>query len=107
MKAKSIDSAAPFKTSLKAIVEAYIQQHSDEYQLLIDAVAMHRKALADPQFAAMEASPDHRALYEISLTLQEAIISNLSNDGLTWFKSKEGGRWFANEFKEFSLPSSI
>lgn len=106
MKAKSIVSDLHFKRSIRNIVNAYRTQHAEEYKLLCDAIAMQRKVLSDPTYGEAKAS-DMRGLYEISVTLQEALIEHLSEDATVWLKSKEGGRWFAKEFKEFALPRAI
>lgn len=106
MKAKSLLSDTQFKTSIRNIVSAYRVQKPEEYRLVCQAVEMQRQLLQDAKYGAME-STDNRALYEISMTLQENFIINLSVDALTWLKSKQGGRWFAKEFKEFALPSHI
>lgn len=105
-----LSSSSDFKTSIKNIVVAYKRQHPEEYDLLCQAVAMQRKLLLDPKYAtspdAGEGS-DQRGLYEISETLQGALVLHLSDEATTWLKTTEGGRWFADTFAEFRLPQYV
>lgn len=94
------------KEHITQLVEGYKIAFPDEYKLVKEAVEMNRK-LNDGKFAMLDGSKDTRALYEISETLQTVLIMNMTEEETKWFKSLEGGRWFANTFKEFALPSSI
>lgn len=110
MKSILSDSSAGTKRNIRAIVTLYKMQHKDEYELLKRAVQMHREALADPKFAKSEQagrSSDMRGLYEISEALQMMLIQGMSEDETTWFKTIDGGRWFARTFGEFSLPTYV
>lgn len=96
-----------FKRDLKRIVASYKLLHHEEYQLLVQAVVMKRKVLVDPKYATFEGSREHRALFEISEKLHELIVRGLQQEGLEWFKTIPGARWFANTFKEFTLPKYV
>lgn len=105
MKAPQLSDANDFKRSIRFVVAAYKRQYPEEYKLLCNAVRMQRSLLKDPKFGVV--TDGHRALYEISENLQAALITYLSVDAITWFKEKEGGRWFANTYREFALPTDI
>lgn len=106
MNSETLGSAGQFKLLIRMVVRAYKRQYAEEYKLLCNAVSMQRKLLADPKYGTA-AHSDQRALYEITDTLHAALVSNLSIEALSWFKEKEGGRWFAKAFPEFALPSHI
>jgi hypothetical protein len=99
------DSAEMFKQKIKRIVTSYALLNPDEYKLTRKAVEMKRKLLKDPKFG--EGQGDMRALFEISETLSSDLIRNLDTEASNWFKSKDGGRWFARTFREFSLAEHI
>lgn len=109
MQTAHFDTASDAKHNIKTIVDAYKRQHPDEYGQLKKAVQFHREALKDEKFASAKAGggSDMRALYEISETLQMAFAMNLTVDQTVWFKTVQGGRWFAKTFGEFALPSSV
>ena len=48
-----------------------------------------------------------RKLFDTPATLHEMFSKNLDKDELKWFKGKEGGRWFAKNFKEFRASEKI
>lgn len=76
---------------------------------------MRRKMLADgyvdeDTLDMHDLKAGRRALYEIPLTLSQALAMNLTDDQASWFRAgsersnrNSGGRWFAKTFPEFSL----
>jgi hypothetical protein len=110
MRTAHFDSAADAKRKMKSIVSLYRISHRDEYELLKKAVQFKREALADPKFAKSEQagqSSDMRGLFEISETLQMMLVNGLTEDETVWFKTTQGGRWFAKTFGEFALPNYV
>ena len=44
-----------------------------------------------------------RALFEMPVGLYGMLTQNLSPEEFVWFKTKEGARWFAKNFKNYAL----
>lgn len=88
---------------IKNLVEGYKIFFPQEYEKVCDAIIMQRQVQAD-EFATLKG--EHvvqRALYEISENLYSSFIKELTSEELEYFKTNEGGRWFAKEFPMFSL----
>jgi predicted ATPase len=100
-----MDSAELFKKQIRTVVRHYKLRAPQEYRLLCEAVAMHRASLKDPKFGTGDGQ--QRAVFEISERLQAALVQALSVEGVKWFNTKEGGRWFATTFKQFALPHHV
>lgn len=91
---------------IKRIVDDYKRDYPEDYRLVVEGIAMKREMTRD-EFASVEGSPDMRGLFEIPEVLVQNLIIGLDESTTTWWKTKEGGRWFARTFREFSLPYSI
>lgn len=108
MRGSTFDSAKDAKKAIRDIVTIYKAQYPQEYQLLKRAIDMQRQALADPKYAKSDRSGEGiRGLYEISETLQMMLAQGLTIDQTVWFKTVQGGRWFAKTYREFALPSDV
>lgn len=94
------------KRKIKKIVDDYIEMFREEHNIVRDMVAEKRSS-THGDFALLEGSKDTRALFEISETLSTMFIMQLSEEEMVWFKTKEGGRWFANAFPVYALPNKI
>lgn len=106
MKMRVGESSADFRRSIRDAVTLYKMEHKDEYKLVKEAIKMRRKLLKDPQYGQILDGADGRALFEIPELLHTMIVAALSTEGLSWWKSIQGGRWFAEAFPEFSLPDT-
>lgn len=96
------------KKHISDLVEFYIKENPEEFELVKEGVRMSRLLLKDNKYAQAEGSQaEMRGLFEIPETLSTMLIMGLSEDESIWFKTKVGGRWFANKFKVFSLPQNI
>lgn len=100
------------KYNIKAIVVLYRAEYPEEYAGLVRAVRMSREMLHDEEYATVKAKDAtahgfQRGLFEISTTLDAMIVKALSIEELTWWKTKEGGYWFAKAFPEFALPRHV
>ncbi|QGH73330.1 MAG: hypothetical protein [Siphoviridae sp. cttb18] len=93
---------------LKEIVKWYKVVFPEEYQAVCQIVGNKRNNLKKKS-GALETNPlksdmfVERALFEVSETLQAIIYRRLDSLEFAWFTSKEGGRWFAKNFREFAL----
>ncbi|MHB1086423.1 MAG: hypothetical protein ACYCZ0_01595 [Minisyncoccota bacterium] len=99
------------KQRIKKVVSDYIKLFPAEYSIVCKGVEMKKKMTRD-QFASIEGMFEGRGLYEISETLDAMLTKYLPEEDMVWLKSgginhKEGGRWFAKTFPEFSLPDKI
>lgn len=84
-----------------ALIEAYKVGWPEEFYLLKDALEMKRKMLRDG--LEWTEGSEMVPMYEVSETLMAGLIRALDTEESTWFKSKEGGRWFIKAFPMFSL----
>lgn len=98
----AFDSWALTKKKLKFAVAAYKRQYPEDYKIVCKGIAMKRSLKRD-EYATIEGS-DMRGLFEIPEDLHTAFVQALDEEEIVWFKTKEGGRWFARTFPEFSLP---
>jgi hypothetical protein len=99
-------NATKAKQNISAVVAKYKFAYPDDYALVVKAVeAMHHVVVDD--FASMEGSKNMRGLFETPEDLYTMFITDLEVEEMQWFKSTEGGRWYAKKFKEFALPKSI
>lgn len=101
------DLQSTTKKRIETIVKNYIRSSPEEYELVVTAVKLHRHALNDPKFATLDGSSEHRALFEMPEALFGLLVRGLDDEDVAWFKTTQGGRWFARKFKDFALPSSI
>ena len=85
----------------------------EEYQAFKWGMNAVRAQLKDEEFGTMGSKHGARALYEMPENLQTMLIMGLSEEEMIWLKSgiktnpNQGGRWFANTFKEFRIPSKV
>lgn len=94
------------KKNIEAIVAKYIFAYPDDYAAVVKAVeAMHHMMVDD--FASTKDTENMRGLYETPEELYAMFLIELDEWDMKWFKTKDGGRWYAKKFKEFALPKSI
>lgn len=97
-----MDSA---KRKVRQIILQYRRDYAEEYSLLKEALVIRRKMIREG-IDATEGS-DMMPMYELSENLQTFIILALEPEELTWWKTREGGRWFIKTFPVFSLQHGI
>lgn len=94
------------KKNIESVVAKYKFAFKDDYNAVVEAVeAMHHMVIDD--FATTKDSQTMRGLYETPEELYAMFIMELEPEEMDWFKTKEGGRWYAKRFKEFALPKNI
>lgn len=91
---------------IKNLVRGYKELFPEEYKELVQVVKENRESSQD-DFGTTNTKTLERAIHEISDTLDGMFMKELSEAELLWFRSKEGGRWFAKTFNEFSLVNKI
>lgn len=96
------DSWDTTKGKIKQAVKAYKRRYPDQYKIVCKAIALKRSMKKD-EYARIDHS-DMRGLFEIPEDLHTAFVMLLDAEEITWFKTKDGGRWFARQYPEFSLP---
>lgn len=91
---------------IRNIVEAYKIGFPVEYKQVCESVINIRQTLKDDMATVkveLSGVAPQRALFEMPETLFMSLVKTLDDDELTYFKSKEGARWFIKAFPEFSL----
>lgn len=94
------------KKNIETIVAKYKFSYPDDYATTVKAVEAMHHMIVD-EFASAEGSPNIRGLYETPEELYAMFIIQLDEDDMKWFKTKNGGKWYAKKFKEFALPQNI
>jgi len=94
------------QNKIKNIVFGYKELFPEEYKTSVQAIEMQRRIVKD-EYASIGGGNLQRAILEYPETLSTMLIQQLDVDGLTYFKSKEGARWFAKQFPMFSLAEKI
>lgn len=106
----ALSSAYDFKATIVRAVNLYIQNYPAEYRALLDVIAM-KKTMTKDEYAKIDGSPDMRPLYELSENLQaeitKALVTEHTDGGIEWWKTKEGAHWFVSAFPQFALPKTI
>lgn len=92
---------------IKNIVHGYKELFPEEYKVTVKAVEMQRRIQKDEFGSTQNSGNIQRALLEYPETLSTMLIQQLNEEELTYFKSKEGARWFARTFPMFSLATKI
>lgn len=101
------------KAHITQIVNDYRRLFPEDYKTVCEGIALQRSLLLDDEFGVAQGTgSEMRALFEIPVDLSEMLIMQLSEEEMEWFKAgggdrKQGARWFAKEFKEFTLPKKI
>lgn len=96
------------KNRIKNLVGGYKALFPEEYETVVNFIAQNRK-LQENEFASMRKDMTmlERALFELPETLSTMLIKELKPLELEYFKSKDGGRWFAKTFPQFALAQKI
>jgi hypothetical protein len=92
------------KRNITLVIDTYAREYPDEFELVKKAVQMKRAMMKDDKFGTIEYT-GMRALFELPERVHALFVTNLTPVQLEWFKSKEGGRWFAKKFPVFSLTT--
>lgn len=92
---------------IKDIVDDYKILFADEYKLFVKQQIEVRKGNIG-QYAEIKGdNMIERKLFDTPENLHAMFIETLNTEELTWFKSKDGGRWFAKYFKEFRASEKL
>ncbi len=83
------------------IVDDYKKIFPDEYKAFVKQQKLMRNGLIN-EYAGVEGDKAvERKLFDTPATLHSMLVDKLTPEETKWFASKEGGRWFAKNFKEF------
>lgn len=95
------------KMKIRTAVRDYIQMFPDEYRDLLNTIAIQKQNLKTDMAELDGTHAVKRALFTISEKLSVMIGKKLNQQELEYFKTKEGGRWFADEFSQFSITKNV
>ena len=87
-------------------VEVYKKAFPEEYSQACKGIKMQRELLKDETGIVSgehSGASAQRVLHEIPEKLYQALVGGLDGDELTYFKSKEGARWFTKAVPQFAL----
>lgn len=94
------------KMKVRTAVADYIKMFPQEYKDLLKAIELQKQNLKT-EFAELEGHSIKRALFTVSEKLASMIALKLDNEEALYFKSLEGGRWFAKEFPQFRISKEV
>ena len=95
------------KEEITTLTNEYIKVFPKEYESVKSLVKVKRVLLRDPKYAKTTGHGLERALLETPETLDGLLRVRLSEEALTFMKTKKGIRWFAEVFPAFRLPEKI
>ena len=91
---------------VRTAVADYMKMFPEEYRDLLKAIEVQKQNLKT-DMAELEGQAIKRALFTISETLSIMIGKKLTQEEQDFFKSLEGGRWFAKEFPQFKITRNV
>lgn len=94
------------KMKIRTAVADYQKMFPEEYKQLLQAIKIQRENLKT-DMAEIEGHAIKRALFTVSEKLSSMIGLKLDTEELMFFKSLEGGRWFAREFSQFRISKNV
>lgn len=94
------------KNRIKNIVELYKRAFPVEYKTACEGIEMNRRIQKEGG-KIEQGVISGRIVHEIPEKLYSIFINELSGEELEFYKSKDGSRWFAKTFPEFSLIQKI
>lgn len=96
------------KKRISACIKLYHRDFREEAEAFYEFVKQKRAGLyteSGEQIDGVDHAID-RVLFEMPVELYGFITQNLTPEEFVWFKTKEGGRWFAKTFTSYSLIDS-
>ncbi len=95
------------KTKIRLAVKDYFEMFPEDWELTKPEIERMRSNLKN-QFAELdEAKGIRRALFSVPEKLSTMIGMKLTNEERDEFRDKEAARWFADEFKQFSITKNV
>ena len=95
------------KMKISTAVADYFKMFPEDWELCKLDIQYQRQNLKN-DFATLEGTHAiKRGLFAIPEKLSVMIGKKLTTEEIALFKEKEGARWFAKEFKQFSLTKEI
>lgn len=95
------------KQHIEEVIGEYKELFAEEYNLFCNAM-IDKKNLQNNDTASFGKDQQlQQFVHEIPLTLHEMFKSMLTEDEMTFYKTKEGAEWFGRHFSEFSPTNKI
>jgi hypothetical protein len=95
------------KEKIKKVVLDYKKLFPQEYDDVKEVVKQKRNLKANPFGATLKDSALGRHILEMPETLHAIFNLRLDDEEMKVFNLKDSKRWFAKEFKEFSVAEKI
>ena len=92
---------------IRTAVLDYMKMFPEDYRLDIEEIKLVRERLDTEMAELKKTHAIKRALYVIGTRLDAMIQLKLDSKEKLELSSKEGGRWFANEFSQFRLTKNV
>lgn len=90
-----------------SIVNKYIKKNYEEYSAVCKQIKEHREKQKNKYASTGKDNFLGQLATEVPETLDYALQEGLTEEEWIYYKSKEGTRWFAKHFKEFSPAEKI
>jgi len=94
------------KTKIENLAKAYEEVYADEYKEFLKATKKKR-ALQKTDYASTKGHVLERVLTEVPETLFVLLKQTLFPFEFDWYTSTEGTKWFAKNFKQYTLAKKI
>lgn len=95
------------KIKIRTAVADYFRMFPEDWEACKVEISIQRQGL-DHELASIKGTHAiRRALFTIPEKLSAMIAKKLNDNELLQFKEKESGRWFAKEFKQFSITKEV
>ncbi len=92
-------------TTAKTLIDAYVREYTLTFPLEWSAFLRSNKeklSRSTDSFGEISGSDlVERKLFEMPETLYAILDMKLSKDDFQWFRSREGGQWFARRYPAF------
>lgn len=95
------------KVKIKKLVDSYTRLFAQEFKDFCGDMKTKRELQSNKFSELKDGGAVHRALFEVPETLNTIFEMQLNDEDKDWFKSKDGARWFARNFKEFNVAEKI
>jgi len=92
-------------TTAKLLIKTYVREYTlafpQEWEAFKEAMEVKLGQSKDAFGEIADSELIERKLFEMPETLYTILDMKLSKEDFSWFKTKEGSRWFAKQYPQF------